>query len=144
MVCPVSFHLNGECEHHRVQRAGCRGRLNPHSADTCQQWVGVTALAVSVVQRSAPAGCSSVHCSSVDAIWAATAAADRNRISPCPNPGQTGSHIFCLRDWDGIGTQMYGSGTVAGPTLAGAGRAWESCLRERAGVGWYNLSHATL
>jgi len=34
--------------------------------------------------------------------------------------------------------QMYGSGTVAGPILAGAGRARESCLRERAGAGWHN------
>jgi len=32
------------------------------------------------------------ECSSVDAIWAAAAAADR--ISPVPNPGQTGSHIL--------------------------------------------------
>jgi len=39
---------------------------------------------------------------------------------------------------------MYGSGTVAGPRLAGAGRARESCLRERAGAGWHNLSRATL
>jgi len=28
---------------------------------------------------------------------------------------------LCLRDRDGIGTQMYGSGTVAGPILSGAG-----------------------
>jgi len=90
MVCPVSFHLNGECEHHRVQRPGCRGRLNPHSADTCQQWVGVTALAASAGQRSVPHGL--FECSSVDAIWVAAAAADR--ISPVPNPGQTGSHIL--------------------------------------------------
>jgi len=47
-------------------------------------------------------------------------------------------------DRDGIGEQMYRSRTVAGPRLAGAGWALESCLRERAGAGWHDLSRATL
>ena len=105
------------------------------------------------------------NCSSVDAVWAAaTAAADRNPISSTQSPDRLTIYPpesrlqpyvhqsaflkvttkFCLRDWDGIGTQMYGSGTVAGPRLAGVGRAWESCPWERAGAGWHNLSRATL
>jgi len=32
----------------------------------------------------------------------------------------------------------------SGTHMAGAGRARESCLRERAGAGWHNLSRATL
>ena len=105
-------------------------------------------------------------CSSVDAIWAAAAAADRNRISSALSPDRLtyppesrhvvqspgSSHMaanqrfvkLCLWDRDVIGTQMYGSGTVAGLILSGAGRARDSCLRERAGAGWHNLSRATL
>jgi len=53
----------------------------------------VTAVALSVGQRS-------VGCSSVDAIWAAAAAADHNRMiaSPLPNP-QTG---FVTSDEHGV------------------------------------------
>ena len=75
----------------RLSKQACVSVNNPHSADACQQWVGVTVLAVSAGQRSVPRGL--FECSSVDAIWATAAAADSNCISPCPNPGQTGSHI---------------------------------------------------
>jgi len=130
----------------RLSRQACVLVNNPHSVDTCQQWVGLMALALFAGQRSAPHGL--FECSSVDATWAATAAADHNRISPCHKPRQTGSHILqgqslesrlhlCLRDRNGIGTQMYVSGTVAGPRLAGAGRVRESCFRERARAKFY-------
>jgi len=52
-----------------------------------------------------------------------------------------------VRSVCGTGTgsgQMYGSGTVAGARLAGAGRVRESWLREQAGAAWHNLSRATL
>jgi len=39
---------------------------------------------------------------------------------------------------------MYRSGKVAGRRLAEAGWARESCLQERAGAGWHNLSRTTL
>jgi len=102
------------------------------------------------------------NCSSVDAVWAAaTAAADRNHISSTESPhrltyppeSRLQPYVrqsaflkviteLCLRDRDGIGTQIYGS--VVGPRLVGAGRARESSLRERAGAVWHNLSRATL
>ena len=115
---------------------------------------GVTAVALSAGQRSV--GCSS------DRVFMPSGLLLIAIASPLPNPRQAhispgvqspdSSHMaanqrfgkLCLRDRDGIGTQMYGSGTVAGPVLVGAGRAWESCLRERAGAGWHNLSRATL
>jgi len=101
-------------------------------------------------------GCSSVQVLTVDAIWAAAAAADRNRISSTrppyrltyppesrlqPYARQSATLKVSagrdrdtnVRERDGSGTQTGGSGTGAGQLLAG-----------RAGAGLHDLSRATL